>query len=229
MGHLSAVYIFGSVGRGDEDDRSDLDLLAIVRNGGGTVADEEVLRHVPAAYSQLKPSISWYGHNRLGEMFKNGELFAWHLYAETKPLFEDDITLKQYGVPGEYRDAVLDVESFYEVLLGIPEQIAANERNAVYECGLIYVCLRNIAMSASSTLNEKPDFSRYSPFKLNGVRPCPISVDEYEISMESRMASQRGLTPPFAATAGLVRGLYERLTPWISDIMAEMGKRQANG
>ena len=82
-GELIAAYVFGSVGRGQQDELSDLDLLAIVKNGGGKVHEEVVASHIPRDLQCLKLSISWYGANRLREMFRNGELFAWHLYRET--------------------------------------------------------------------------------------------------------------------------------------------------
>ncbi|WP_425338909.1 nucleotidyltransferase domain-containing protein [Methylocapsa acidiphila] len=41
-GELIAAYIFGSVGRGQQDASSDLDVLAVVRDGGGKVAEDVV-------------------------------------------------------------------------------------------------------------------------------------------------------------------------------------------
>jgi hypothetical protein len=196
MGELTAVYIFGSVGRGQYDDRSDLDLLAVVRDGLGKVAEEDVLVHIPAHLHKIKPGISWYGQNRLAEMFSNGELFAWHLHLETVPLFQQTRFLESLGTPSPYMEAREDVASFHKVLQEIPEQLRLNRYNAVYETGLIYVCLRNIAMAASWILCRVPDFSRYSPFNLGRVKNCPISVTEFEVAMTCRMAAQRGLPPP---------------------------------
>jgi Nucleotidyltransferase domain len=123
MGELTAVYIFGSVGRGQYDDRSDLDLLAVVRDGLGKVAEEDVFAHVPPHLRKLKPGISWYGQNRLTEMYKNGELFAWHLYLETIPLFEQARFLESLGKPSPYMEAREDVASFHKVLQEIPQQL----------------------------------------------------------------------------------------------------------
>ena len=179
----------------------------------------------------LKPSISWYGGDRLREMFRNGELFAWHLYRETLPLYDPTNFLTGLGNPAVYRDAVADTRSFHKVLKGIPTQIAANEHNAVYEAGLIYVCLRNIAMAASWSLCEFPNFTRYSPFQLAGIRACPIARDEFDVTMACRMAGQRGNAPPAGIRLPFVSDVYRRLDPWgrraVRDLGEEMMKWMA--
>lgn len=225
MGELTAVYIFGSVGRGQQDERSDLDLLAVVRDGFGKVADDEVLIHVPQNLRDLKAGISWYGQKRLIEMYKNGELFAWHLHKETIPVFERLPFLSSLGKPSFYEDAAEDVRSFHMVLRGIPEQLQNNEFNAIYETGLIYVCLRNIAMAASWIFCEEPDFSRYSPFCLGRVRECPIRRNEYETTMACRMAAQRGLPFPAGVDAELAMRIYDRIDPWIDEIYLNLRER----
>jgi hypothetical protein len=217
-GELIAVYVFGSVGRGQQDSLSDLDLLAIVKNGSGKVPESSIVSRVPDAFRDLKPSISWYGGDRLREMFRNGELFAWHLHRETFPLYDPTGFLAGLGSPAPYQDAVADARSFQTVLKGIPSQINANEHNAVYEAGLIYVCLRNIAMAASWALCEFPDFTRYSPFQLRGIRGCPISRQEFEVTMACRMAGQRGNAPPAGVCRSFVSDIYRRLEPWIEEL-----------
>ena len=224
MGSLVGTYIFGSVGRGQNDDRSDLDLLAVVQNGSGKVEESSVLACVPTRFANMKPSISWYGQDRIREMYQNGELFAWHLHAETIPVFELHPFLASLGRPQPYEDSALDVGSFQKVLRGIPEQIASNQYNVIYEAGLIYVCVRNIAMAASWKLCRRPDFSRYSPFNLGSVGQCPISIEEYEITMACRMASQRGITPPARLKDTFVMDAYSRLVPWTDEILSALNE-----
>jgi Nucleotidyltransferase domain len=89
-GSLLGAYVFGSIGRGDQDNLSDLDVLAVVKNGSGKIAESKIASYVPAQFGPLKLSISWYGGDRLRQMFRNGELFAWHLYRETIPLFDPE-------------------------------------------------------------------------------------------------------------------------------------------
>lgn len=228
-GKLLATYIFGSVGRGQADALSDLDILAVVENNRGKVLEAEVLGLVPKRYSSLKPSISWYGRARIAEMFRNGELFAWHLYQETVPLWDPGFFLPKLGVPGAYTEGLRDVHSFRAILSGIPAQVRDSAINAAYEAGLVYVCLRNIGMAASWTLCATPDFSRYSIFNLLGVDRCPIAVEEFDIAMQCRMASQRGRNSPSQVTASFIMDLYRRLDPWLGDLQSVLLKREANG
>lgn len=220
--NLIAAYIFGSVARGEQDALSDLDVLAVVRTGGGKVADEVVAQYIPPALQSLKLSISWYGRDRLREMFENGELFAWHLAAETQPIFDPTDFLPKLGRPGAYYEAAQDVASFLQVFGGIQDQIVASPYNAAYEAGLVYVCVRNIAMAASSRLAGVPDFSRYSALRLPNLAPCPITQAQFDIAMRARMASQRGYDPPPQATADFVLALVDRLTPWLAILQSTM-------
>lgn len=215
---LTAAYIFGSVARGQADNLSDLDILAVVKTGGGKVDDGVVMDLIPAEMRDLKLSISWYGEDRLRQMFENGELFAWHLSTETKAIYDPKGFLSDLGSPSEYYDGASDVESFIKVFNGIEFQVHSSPHNAAYETGLVYVCVRNIAMAASSALCAVPDFSRYSAFALEGVRPCPITRAEFEITMAARMASQRGYEPPSQATASFVLDLVARLGPWLDEV-----------
>lgn len=222
MGKLLGVYVFGSVARGDRDPRSDLDLLAVVADGYGKVDEREVYSHIPSELSDLEPSISWYGRRRLGTMFRNGELFGWHLHQEVIPLFEVEPVFEALRAPAPYRDAAADVASFEKVLSGIPDQLESSPENAVYEMGLIYVCLRNICMAASSRFCDQPDFSRYSPFKLGGIAPVPITREEYDLAMSCRMAGQRGMQPPSTVSRSLVADIHDRLRSWVSELRLQL-------
>lgn len=222
MGRLLGVYVFGSVARGDCDPRSDLDLLAVVADGDGKVPDGAVTAHVPAHLAALERSISWYGRRRLERMFANGELFAWHLHGEAVPLHEAERVIAAFGRPTPYRDAAADVASFEKVLAGIPAQLEASPGNAAYELGLVYVCLRNIAMAASAVLCPRPDFSRYSPFRLSDFPEVPLTRAEYELAMGCRMAGQRGLAPVAAIESSQVAAIHARIAPWIGVLRARL-------
>jgi hypothetical protein len=222
MARLLGVYVFGSVARSERDRLSDLDLLAIVADHEGKVAEAEVLRHVPADLRDIEPSISWYGQRRLGEMFVNGELFAWHLHRETIALFEAEPVIALLGEPAPYREAAADVASFEAILSGISGQLRLSPENAIYELGLVYVCLRNIGMAASAAFGPVPNFSRYSPYTLQGFPVAPISRAEYELAMACRMAGQRGARPPARINASFVAEIHARLEPWVADLRRQL-------
>ncbi len=223
-GRLLGVHVFGSVARGDRDATSDLDLLAVVADGEGKVPEADVLLHIPPGMAGPEPSVSWYGQRRLAAMFANGELFAWHLHLEARSLFEPVPTLRALGEPAPYRDAALDVASFESILAAVPPQLDAAPENALYEMGLVYVCLRNIAMAASWALLPRPDFTRHSPFRLAGVAPLPLTRAEYDLAMACRMAGQRGVRPPATIDRSRVIDVHARLLPWIASLRVRLEK-----
>ncbi len=192
-GNILSIRIFGSVARGDDDELSDIDVLVVVRDRSGKVPESIVNDYVRDRIGGRNAiTISWYGRERLRSMFKSGHLFAWHLVQESWALAGPADVGEVFGRPTPYQDAAVDISSFRTVMEGIPVAIRRCPRNAVYEMGLLYVCVRNIAMSASWHLCDEPDFGRYSPFNL-GVRQLGVPRADYELAMACRMASQRGL------------------------------------
>jgi hypothetical protein len=218
MGKLLASFVFGSVARAQGDDQSDLDILAIVADGHGKVAERDVLVAIPPELQRFGPSISWYGLARVEEMFRNGDLFAWHLHHEAVPIFDPESLLLTLGEPAPYSSSSEDVAFFEALLSSIPSSLKAQPSNAVYELGLVYVCLRNIGMAASGKVAGRPNFSRYSPFELPGITPPPIARSQYDIAMTCRMAGQRGITPPVIMSPAEIVTLCASLQPWIAEI-----------
>ena len=187
------ISIFGSIARSDDDERSDADILVVVKDRSGKVP-EFLVQEFTLPLVGRKPTISWYGQERLRTMFADGHLFAWHLFRESRPIWGRDSIQDLFGRPSLYRDGLIDISSFQAVVEGIPSALRQYPRNTIYEFGLLYVCVRNIAMSASWHLCDAPDFTRYSPFNLNSRRLC-IARSDYDLAMSCRMASQRGIEP----------------------------------
>jgi hypothetical protein len=188
------VSIFGSYGRGSYDAHSDLDVLVVCRDGAGTQPESIVRKIVSQEFDKI-PSISWYGSKKMEYFFTSGDLFAWHLYAESYPLSGYLPLAEMFGRPGPYLNCLDDISGLHSILLSIPDHVTRSPQNVVYELGLAYVCLRNIAMTASSVLCENPAFGRYSPFELPEIAP-PISKTDYAILAKCRHASTRGTEAP---------------------------------
>lgn len=214
--NVISIRIFGSMARGDHDDLSDADILVVVKDRSGKVPEQVVSDHVRPWVGRA-PTISWYGRNRLQDMFKSGHLFAWHLYRESRSVWGPTNIQDLFGRPAPYEDASLDILSFQTVMGGIPTALRRCPRNAVYEMGLLYVCVRNIAMSASWHLCDEPDFTRYSPFHLGSREFCASQAD-YELAMSCRMASQRGLRMFDAVAWDRVLEMQEALILWSQGI-----------
>ncbi len=229
--NLLGIYLFGSEARGDSDALSDLDILAVVRNNSGKVPEDFIVEAVPAALLRGRDvSISWYGYKRLSKMFVDGDLFAWHLYREATPIFEARYVFDELGVPEPYLTPLLDIDSFISVLRQTGTQLDVAPGNVVYENGLVYVCVRNVAMSASWVLNDSPDFSRYSPYRLDDARlECPLSRAEYECSLACRMAGQRGGLPPEGIDPHRVAMTATALVDWAEAVRTKVESRLASG
>lgn len=191
--NIISVSLFGSVARGDYDDNSDADVLVIVSDETGKTSDELIYSIIPDIGS-LKPTVSWYGESRMRQMFQDGHLFAWHLFRETRHIYGDIDLKSKFGEPTPYQSVAEDVSSFESVLIDIPAALKFSPHNLIYEMGLQYVCLRNIAMSASWHLLNQPDFTRFSPYNL-GELSFTGSKHIYDLSISCRMSSQRGSKP----------------------------------
>ncbi len=192
-----SLRVFGSVARGDADSRSDVDILAVLRNNH-MPSDNKLNSLIGKLYGR-KGNISWYSYKRITELYQQGHLFAWHIFQESKNLLvvqEDDV-IEQLGRPSKYSSAQEDIASLTNILTSVKNEIIKCPRNAIYEAGLIYVCARNIALPASSFSNTKLDFSRYSPYNLD-VESCtfPIPRRDYDMLIQARHSSMRGGTPP---------------------------------
>lgn len=214
------MSVFGSLARKDNDDLSDSDILVVVKDRSGKIPEQLVNDYVQPWVRSI-PTISWYGFERLQTMFKNGHLFAWHLYRESQPLWGQYSIQELFGRPEQYRDALLDISSFQEVVEGVPDALRHCPRNAIYEMGLLYVCVRNIAMSASWHLCDKPDFTRYSPYNLKSRTICTSRTD-YELAMSCRMASQRGSKPFNTVTWNKTLELQKDFLIWSQGIKEDV-------
>lgn len=212
------ISIYGSWVRGDHDEYSDFDVIVAVRDGSGKTTEEGIIEFVSSLYGS-SPSISWYGISKINNMFTQGDLFAWHLFLESKSVGAYPTLESIFGKPSKYDTAAADISELSDILDGVSCELAKAPGNAVFEMGIIYVCARNIAMSGSSKLCSVPDFGRYSPFTL--PIPFPITKNEYDVAMYCRMASQRGLTPP-VVTVGDVVDTQRKLISWSKLVLQEV-------
>ena len=224
---IVSLRVFGSVARGDADTNSDLDILAVLYNRRKP-PDTQVIGLIKNLYG-LDCNISWYSRKRIIELYKQGHLFAWHIFQESKKILtgQDADLIDQLGIPSAYSTANEDISSLIAILSSIKKELNLCERNLVYEAGLIYVCLRNISLSASFILSEKLDFSRYSPFNLpNHLCQFPLSRGDYEILVQSRHSSMRGGTPPMLNIHDLLNK-QDAALKW-AQVIQKLGRRNGD-
>jgi hypothetical protein len=175
------IYIFGSAVRGDISPTSDVDIL-VVRSDG-------LRESYPISWSVYSPEI-------IELYYSEGRLFAWHLHLEAQRIFPRDgiAFLVQLGAPAPYASAQTDIAELECLLTDSLREIRNGTYSLVYELGIVYTAIRDIAMAASWHLLEKPSFSRYTPYIL--PCPCPLPIDVYRGAMLARHQSTRGTEYP---------------------------------
>lgn len=215
------VSLFGSRSRSDDDADSDLDILIVVANGTGRTQPQIITELVEAKFNK-KPSLSWYGFRKIKALYSSGDLFAWHLHLEASTVAGTPLT-GLIGNPSSYRTALSDIQDLHRIATDVEKTISVCNANSVFEMGILYVCARNIAMSASWYLAARPSFGRYSPYHLSV--PFNVEPDTYEVMLRCRMASQRGAPPP-VVSATQVLDVQRRILLWSESVAKAIQMRE---
>jgi len=173
------IYAFGSICRGEVDSFSDIYMLAIV-NG----RDD---RFNPKDYSI-------YSYTRIGELWEQGNPFAWHLFLESKLIYSSDNSdyLRSIGAPSAYKSGLADCNKFREIFLFAKKSIEGSNLTEVFDLSSVFLAIRNFATCYSLHTDVKPDFSRNSARNL-GAHSIPIDNSTYELLERARVLSIRGV------------------------------------
>lgn len=172
------IYAFGSVCRGDISPGSDIDLLAIVEGYNP--------RFNPDIYSI-------YSYQRIREIWKEGNPFAWHLSLEAKLLYssEESDVLRSLGNPEPYQNCVRDCDKFFSLFREARISLENNSMSEVFDLSTVFLSIRNIATCFSLGVLKQPDFSRHAALHL-GDHSLRLSPQPYEILERSRILCTRG-------------------------------------
>jgi hypothetical protein len=194
------IYAFGSVTRGDVSPTSDVDIL--------------VVDDIPSS-ARFPRDWSVYSKTTVSKYYETGRLFAWHLHLEAVLLHPagGGGFLAKLGTPAPYTTASDDIADLRVLLGSSIDEIRRGTPSPVYELGLIYTALRDVAMSASWQLLGKPSFSRYVPYEI--TPPCPLPRRTYETAMMARHASTRGTSRPSDCHAATEAILASPLLEWL--------------
>lgn len=216
---------FGSVVRADADKASDVDVLCVVHSkedadlsGLEKKLDQELVRGRDV-------DLSVYGADRIQQMYREGHLFAWHLYRESVPVARGYDFIVSLGEPGEYKKSVEDIQNLLLVLNDVKEALTAGTQSLVFEAGLLYVVCRNVGISASWHSENGLDFSRYAPFniKLNGkTKDIFIGKEIYDKLCLCRHASMRGASAPRIKLIDVVDACHA-IERWALGLLKEIG------
>lgn len=197
-------YIFGSMIRGEITSNSDLDVLVIP------------LEHTKKNSYPL--GWSCYSEEVIKEMYKEGDLFAWHLHLESICVYSPKKSplLLEIGKPEPYRRSLKDIEELNIILTSALTSLNYSTVNIIYEIGIIHTCLRNIAMAASSILCKNPCFSINAPFEIK-IAP-PLDKLLYMQTAQARHYSTRGISVIYDWEKLSEKILKSPINEWVSKI-----------
>ena len=175
------IYIFGSMTRGEVSFSSDADVL-VIQDG--------------LEPNSFPPSWSVYSRKTIETYFATGRLFAWHLHLEAIKVYPRSVPgfLADLGEPAPYSSLAEDLTDLQFLLENSILELLNDSPSPIFELGLAYTAIRDIAMAASWSFLAKPSFSRYAPYEL--PLRCPLPLPVYETAMRARHASTRGTAEP---------------------------------
>lgn len=173
------IYAFGSICRGDLSPESDIDVLALVSGRDW--------RFDPQRFSI-------YSYQRMQELWREGNAFAWHLALESRLIFSEDGSdfIGSLEMPAAYARAHTDCARFRDIFLSSFLAIRNGSPSLVFELSTVFLAIRNLATCYSLAKLAKPTFARDSARRL-GAKSLQISEEVYGLLMNSRLLSTRGV------------------------------------
>lgn len=157
MNAQQAVWLYGSVARGDAQVSSDVDILVV---GGGDLPNE-----ISERFVGRRLSLSRYGWDELMKMALYGSLFLHHVKVEGSPLFESPGAAGRLrrllgGLP-RYQRVYRDLRAFRQSLLDIAAELPSTP-NLLFELATVAALIRRMGILGSYLLGE-PRFDRVGP------------------------------------------------------------------
>jgi predicted nucleotidyltransferase len=175
------IYLFGSLCRGEIDEFSDVDLLAIIG------ANENINTQLDTQ------KFSIYKEKRMMELWKEGNPFAWHLFQESKLIHSDnneDIR-RTSGKPNSYTNLESDLKKFSTLFYDSIKSINNSEHSDTFDLSMLFLSIRNFASCYSLGALNEFNFSRKSALKLKTDK-LKISDESFSILERARILSTRG-------------------------------------
>ena len=203
------IYAFGSVCRGEVDNSSDIDMLAIV-NG------------YDSRFNSTDYSI--YSYGRIHDLWEQGNPFAWHLFLESKLVYsQNDIDhIKSMGEPSVYKSGIADCEKFREIFLSAKDSIESSDLTEIFDLSSVFLAVRNFATCYSLHGETSPDFSRNSARNL-GAKSISIDAPTYKLLERARVLSTRGLGDILSRTEiDKARNTLGEIDSWMMGILKIM-------
>ncbi|WP_435139088.1 nucleotidyltransferase domain-containing protein [Formosa sp. A9] len=203
---MKHIYVFGSIVRGEIDQYSDTDLLLIT--------DEQIKNIDINKYSV-------YTSNRINELYKEGNPFAWHLYYESKLVYSsnDKDFLSELGKPAKYLNCKSDLLKFKKLFDDSKISIKEDNFSTVFDLSMIFLAIRNFATCYTLGCYETPIFSRLTFEKLSDY-PLKLDNEIKDILMMSRISSTRGVNYTLEDESLILLDLnLDKIESWFNEIL----------
>lgn len=171
---------------------------------------------------------SIYSYNRIGELWDDGNPFAWHLHTESRLLFASDQQdyFDSLGAPGEYVACVRDCEKFRSVFAEAAGALKSVTTSRVFELSTIFLGIRNIATCFSLGVTSHPTFSRHSAREL-AENSIQIPAEAYAILERARILATRGKGRNITADEGrIVLEFVDEIEGWMENLIAIARKNE---
>lgn len=177
MTKLLHLYAFGSICRGEISDGSDVDLLAVTSGGANELS---------------RSTFSIYSHEKIRQIWREGNPFAWHLHLESRLIYSSDNQdfVHSLGCPAIYAHARDDCERFQAIFTKAAASAQKDHDSVVFDLSAAFLGLRNFA-SCLLLGRGSPNFSRGVALTLM-ADPAPVSIETYRILERARLLCTRG-------------------------------------
>lgn len=200
-------YAFGSICRGEIDRSSDIDLLACVSSSNNDIDPNK---------------FSIYRHDRLRQLWDQGNPFAWHLHLESKLLYssngEDFLAL--LGTPAKYTKGYVDCAQFARLFEESRAQLDRTLNSATFNLSCMFLATRNFA-TCYSLRRGNPIFSRNSPLMID--RPLQIETSIFDVLSRARVLSTRGVGDTLSPEdVSIAFNTSSAISDWMSSLLPEV-------
>ncbi len=205
------LYIFGSLCRGEVNRGSDIDVLAITERFD----------------VRLDPEMfSIYSYKRIGELWSEGNPFAWHLAKEARLIFAENERdhLKELEAPAPYRRCREDCLKFLHVYERAYDALSQSQCSLAFELSSVFLAVRNFATCFCLGVKGQTNFSRHSARQM-GADSVPLSDAAYSLIERARILSTRGTGPmvtPSELSACL--GEIKQLRSWMERLLVQISQ-----
>lgn len=173
------IYAFGSLCRGEIDEYSDVDLLAVINGSDNSPLDTH--------------KFSVYQEKRMFQLWEEGNPFAWHLHTESKLIFSNNTEdlFEKWGEPNTYDNMEADLKKFSDLFYESCKSLKGIKQSDIFDLSMLFLSIRNFASCYSLGFLNDFNFSRNSALKLKSDKLI-ISDECYSILERARILSTRG-------------------------------------